>query len=64
MLVIAVFLVFVVVGDTLAIGVAAMVEKFSEMASLLVFLALFMGVFVVAWYAAVYVTERYILRQN
>ena len=64
MLVIAVFLVFVVVGDTLAIGVASMVEKFSEMASLLVFLALFMGVFVVAWYAAVYVTERYILRQN
>ena len=64
MLVIAVFIGFVIVGDTVAVGIASIVEHFSQMASLLVFLGLFVGVFVIAWHAAVYVTERFILRQN
>ena len=64
MLVILVFIAFVVVGDTIAIGVSSVVEQFSKTSSLFVFLALFVAVFVAAWEAAVYVTERYILRRN
>jgi hypothetical protein len=64
MSVIVVFLAFVLVGDAIAVGIATIVEHFSNTASLLVFLALFISVFVAAWHAAVYVTERYILRQR
>jgi hypothetical protein len=64
MSVILVFLAFVVVGDVIAIGISSLVEQFSETASLLAFLAMFIAVFVAAWHAAVYVTERYIVRQN
>ena len=64
MSVIVVFLAFVLVGDAIAVGIATIVEQFSNMASLLVFLALFISVFVAAWHAAVYVTERYIVRQS
>ena len=64
MLVILVFFAFVVVGDTIVIGISSAVEQFSKTSSLFVFLALFVAVFVVAWHAAVYVTERYIVRQN
>jgi hypothetical protein len=45
-------------------GVASLVERFSEPASLLVFFALFILVFWAGWIAAVRVTERYIVRQN
>jgi hypothetical protein len=64
MSVIVVFLAFVLVGDVIAVGIATVVEHFSKMASLLVFLALFISVFVAAWHLAVYITERYILRQR
>jgi len=64
MSVILVFLVLVVLGDTAAVGVSAIVERFSQPASLFVFLALFVAVFWIAWQIAVYITERYILRQN
>ena len=64
MSVILVFLVFVVVGDAVAIGISSVVEQFSKTASLFAFLGMFVAVFWGAWLAAVYVTERYILRQN
>ena len=64
MSVILVFVAFVLVGDGIAVGIASIVEQFSESASLLVFLGLFVLVFWVAWQSAVHVTERYILRQN
>jgi 4-amino-4-deoxy-L-arabinose transferase-like glycosyltransferase len=64
MSVILVFVCFVIVGDGVAMGIAAFFERFSEHASLLVFLALFILVFWVSWKAAVHVTERYILRQH
>jgi hypothetical protein len=41
MSVIAIFALFVVVGDALAIGISSIVERFSDTASLFVFLALF-----------------------
>ncbi len=44
MSVILVFLVFVVFGDAIAVGISAMVEPFSHSASLFVFLALFVAV--------------------
>jgi len=64
MSVILVFVAFVLVGDAAAVGLSSVVERFSESASLIVFFALFVGVFVVAWKLAVYVAERYLVRQN
>jgi hypothetical protein len=64
MSVILVFVAFVLIGDSIAVGIASIVEQFSESTSLIVFLALFVLVFWVSWQLAVRVTERYILRQN
>jgi len=63
MSVILVFVGFVVLGDSLAVGIATIVERFSHSASLLVFFALFILVFWLAWTMAVRVTERYLVRQ-
>jgi hypothetical protein len=64
MSVILVFIAFVILGDGLAVAIATIVERFSQPASLLVFFALFILVFAVAWKMAVRVTERYLLRQT
>ena len=64
MSVIAIFIAFVLVGDTAAVFISYLFERVSNFTSLLVFLALFMLVFGVAWKLAVLVTERYIVRQN
>ena len=61
MSVIFVFLVFVVIGDTAAIGISYLFEGISNFVSLLVFLGLFMLVFGIAWKLAVVVTERYLV---
>jgi hypothetical protein len=64
MSVILIFVAFVLVGDTAAVGISWAFERISEPVSLLVFFALFVLVFWLAWRAAVYVTERYIVRQT
>jgi hypothetical protein len=64
MSVIAIFIAFVLVGDTAAVFISYLFERVSNFTSLLVFLALFMLVFGVAWKLAVIVTERYIVRHN
>ena len=64
MSVIAIFIAFVLVGDTAAVFISYLFERVSNFTSLLVFLALFMLVFGVAWKLAVIVTERYIVRPN
>ena len=46
MLVIAVFTVFVVLGDAVAIGISSVIEEFSKTASLFAFLGMFVLVFV------------------
>jgi predicted tellurium resistance membrane protein TerC len=51
--VILVFIGFVLVGDAAAVGIATLVERFSEPASLLVFFALFVLVFWIGWMLAV-----------
>ena len=48
MSVILVFIAFVIVGDTAAVGISYLFERFSNSASLLVFLALFIAG-VLAW---------------
>lgn len=53
MAVILVFIGFVLVGDAAAVGIATLVERFSEPASLLVFFALFVLVFWIGWMLAV-----------
>jgi hypothetical protein len=62
MSVILVFILFVIIGDTAAIGISYLFERVSNFASLLVFLGLFILVFGVAWKLAVLVTERYLVR--
>jgi hypothetical protein len=64
MSVIAIFIAFVLIGDTAAVFISYLFERVSNFTSLLVFLALFMLVFGVAWKLAVVVTERYIVRHN
>ena len=62
MLVIAVFTVFVVLGEAVAIGISSLIEEFSKTVSLFAFLGMFVLVFGIAWPMAVRVTERYLLR--
>ena len=50
-----------VVGDALAVLISSVVEHFSESASLLVFLGLYAGVFVISWLVAVRITEKYFI---
>jgi hypothetical protein len=64
MSVIAIFIAFVVIGDTAAIFISYLFERVSNFTSLIVFLALFILVFGVAWKLAVFVTERFIVRQT
>jgi hypothetical protein len=58
------FIVFVIVGDGVAVAIASLVERFSQSASLLVVLALFILVSWIGWISAVQVTERYLLRRD
>jgi uncharacterized membrane protein len=64
MAVLAVFVVLVLIGDTIAIGIASIVEQYSKTASLLVFLCLFVAVFCVAWVLAVRITERHLVTKE
>jgi hypothetical protein len=61
---ILIFVAFVLIGDTAAVGISYLFERWSNSASLLVFFVLFAIVFWVAWKLAVFVTERYILKQS
>ncbi len=45
----------------IAVFLCSLVERYSEFASLIVFLGMFAGNFVIAWKVALYVTERYLL---
>jgi hypothetical protein len=57
MLLITAFAISVVIGDLIAIGICSIVERFSEMGSLVLFLILFVAVFPIAWRSAVQMTE-------
>jgi succinate dehydrogenase hydrophobic anchor subunit len=57
MVLLTAFIVTVVLGDLVAIGISAVVEHFSKPISLFVFLALFVAVIPVAWRIAVRFTE-------
>ncbi len=62
--IILVFAVFVIIGDAVAVAISRVVESFSQPASLFVFLGLFVVVFWAAWQAAVVFTERYLVRSD
>jgi hypothetical protein len=64
MSVILIFVAFVLAGDAGAVGISYLFERISGTASLMVFFVLWAFVFWAAWKLAVYVTERYIVRQN
>ena len=57
MALLAVFIVTILVGDLIAVGIPSVIERFSEGVSLFVFLALFIGLIPVAWRIAVRLTE-------
>ena len=57
MILLVTFIATLFVVDLFAIGISWMVEQFSKMASLIVFLSLFLGAIPVAWRIAVRLTE-------
>jgi hypothetical protein len=57
MVLLTAFLITVLLGDLVAVGIGAIIEQFSKNISLLVFLAMFIGVIPLAWRIAVKVTE-------
>ena len=57
MILLTAFIVTVLVGDLVAVGIAEIIEYFNETASLLVFLAMFVGMIPIAWRIAVRSTE-------
>ena len=54
---IVIYVIGIFVGDAVAVGVAEVVERFSEKGSMIVFLSLYFFVFWVAWVVAVRLTE-------
>ena len=57
MVLLTAFVITVVVGDLIAIGICALIEQFSKNISLLVFLAMFVGVIPLSWRIAVRATD-------
>jgi hypothetical protein len=61
MLVLAMFVLVVVVLDTVAVGICTLIERSSAHASLLAFLGFFVVNFIFAWKLALLITERYLI---
>ena len=59
MQVIVVFVLFVIGLNAVGMGICSLIERYSEHASLLAFLAFFAANFVIAWHLAVYVIDHY-----
>jgi hypothetical protein len=57
MILLTTFAISVLIGDLIAIGICSIVERFSEMGSLILFLMLFVVVIPLAWRSAVRLTE-------
>jgi hypothetical protein len=57
MVLLTAFIITVLVGDLAAVAIAEVIEYFNKTASLMVFLALFMGIIPFAWRIAVRATE-------
>lgn len=57
MLLLVAFVVLSVVGQAINFAIAIQIERFSEIAGVIVFFALLVTVFVVAWHVAVRITE-------
>lgn len=57
MVLLAAFVLTLLVGDLVAIGLAWTVKQFSKTLGLFVFLGLFLGIIPIAWRIAVHVTE-------
>jgi hypothetical protein len=57
MVLLTAFVLTVLLGDLIAVGIAEIVEYFSEPISLFVFLFLFIGIIPIAWRIAVRFTE-------
>jgi hypothetical protein len=62
--IILIFVSFAAAGIAASMGIATVVEQYSSHASLLVFLALFMGQFIVSWMLAVRVADRFLAPKN
>jgi hypothetical protein len=61
MKVIGLFALFAFILDGVAVAICSVVERYSPNISLLIFLGLFMLNFVIAWMAAIRLTERYLV---
>ncbi len=61
MLVIGIFILFAAGLDAVGVAICMVVERYSNSASLMVFLGLFVVNFIIAWHLAVWFTERFLL---
>ena len=61
MQIVGLFVICVIVLNVIAIALCSIVERYSEFASLLAFLACFVGNFIIAWKVSLYLTERFLL---
>jgi len=61
MQVLALFVLFTAILDACAIGICMIVERYSQFASLIAFLGLFVVNFLISWQIALRVTERYLV---
>ena len=63
MSILLVFVALVIVGDAIAVGIAYQLEQLSSTVSLMTFFALYVLVFYVAWRLAVFLVERYLVKE-
>ena len=61
MQIIGLFAILVVVLNAINVAICSIVESYSPYASLLAFLGIFVGNFIIAWKVALYITERHLL---
>lgn len=64
MRVILVFLVLVVITQSISVGAAIAAEQISEFVGLMVFFAMYGLGFVVSWAGAVFIAEKYLIKDQ
>lgn len=62
MKILGLFIVLVVILNAISMLICSVIEQHSSHVSLLVFLGLFVTNFLIAWKAALWITERYLSR--
>lgn len=62
MKILGLFIVLVIILNTISMAICSLIEQYSSYVSLLAFLGFFVLNFIVAWKVALWITERYLER--